>query len=262
MKKVKEIVGMLIVVLVTLCSCTADPIEQNLLLKRIVEISVDGSTNTTTLIYNDNKIVNIDKVDQLLKFYYTDDLITKLETRDKTTQKLSTLDYTYTKEKLTQIISSENYVINYVHNNDGTVSYEKLIKDSSRVQIKNYHGILYFQNGNLVKDDKTIDDAGSGFLAKNTFSIEYDSKKNALKNILGFDKLLNYSEPISSNNGVIRNEVSSVTDIVNNQTTSSINRIDSKYSYNSLDYPTEIVSENIVFGGSNSKHLKSQLFYN
>ena len=106
------------------------------------------------------------------------------------------------------------------------------------------------------------DDAGKGILAQNNTNLEYDYKKNALKNILGFDKLLDYSKAISSNNETVGTHASSIEYLDDDQVVSSIKRIDSKYQYNSNGYPTEIVSQNIVFGGSNSNHLKSQLFYN
>ncbi len=263
MKKVKGIVGIVGVILMTLSSCTSEPIEQVSMLKKIVEVSVDGTSNTTLLAYDGNKLVNIDKVDQLSKFYYTGDLITKVVELDKTTQHVNTLDYSYSEEgKLTKITSSDNYVINYVFNNDGSVSYEKLTKDSHNLEVKNYHGILYFQNENLVKDDRTLDDAGSDVLAKKVLSIAYDYKKNALKNILGFDKLLDYSKIISSNNEILSTAVSSFKYIDDNQVISEIKRFDSEYQYDSNGYPTEIVSKNIMFGGSDSNHLKSQLFYN
>ncbi|MBC7845250.1 MAG: hypothetical protein H7Y10_02005 [Flavobacterium sp.] len=263
MKKVKQIVGIVVVLLMTLCSCTSDPIEQVQFLKKIVEVSVDGTSNTTLLTYDGNKLVSIDKVDQLSKFYYTGDLITKVVTLDKTTQHSNTLDYSYSNiGKLTKITSSDNYVINYIHNNDGSVSYEKLTKDSNNLEVKNYHGILYFQNENLIKDERTLDDAGNGVLAKNLLNIGYDSKNNALKNILGFNKLLDYSKIISSNNEILSTAVTSVKSINDDQVISEIKRYDSEYQYNSNGYPTEIVSKNILFGGSDSNHLKSQLFYN
>lgn len=262
MKKAKEIVGIVAVLLMTLCSCTSDPIEQVQFLKKIVEVSVDGTSNTTILTYDGNKLVSIDKADQLSKFYYTGDLITKVEELDKNTQHLSTLKYSYSEGQLTKITSSDNYVINYVHNNDGSVSYEKLTPDFDNIDVKNYHGILYFQNENLVKDERTLDDAGKGILAKNVLSIAYDYKKNALKNILGFDKLLDYSKIISSNNEILSTAVASVKHIDDNQVISEIKRFDSEYQYNANGYPTEIVSENIMFGGADSNHLKSQLFYN
>ncbi len=262
MKKAKGIVGVVVVLLMTLCSCTSDPMEQVQFLKKIVEVSVDGTSNTTFLAYDGNKLVSIDKVKKLSKFCYTGDLITKVVELKKTNQHLNTLEYSYLEGQLTKITSSDNYVISYSHNSDGSVSYEKITKDSNNLEVKNYHGILYFQNENLVKDDKTLDDAGSGVLAKNTFSFEYDYKNNALKNILGFDKLLDYSKAISSNNEIVGTAVSSIEYTDDDQVISAIKRIDSKYQYNSSGYPTEIVSENIMFGGSDSNHLKSQLFYN
>lgn len=261
-KKSKEIVGILVVILMTVCSCTTDSIEQTPMLKRIVEVSVDGPSNITTLSYDENKIVNIDKVDKFLKFYYTDDLITKVEDLDKTTQHLNTLNYAYSDGKLNEITSSDKYVINYIHNNDGSISYEKWTKDANHLEVKNSHGILYFQNENLVKVEKILEDAGLGILSKSTIILEYDYKNNALKNILGFDKLLDYSEIISSNNAVISTDVSSIKYITEDQITSSLKRIESQYKYNSLGYPTEMVSENILFGGSDSKYVKTQLFYN
>lgn len=262
MKKTKEIVGIVVVLLITLCSCTSEPIEQVQFLKKIVEVSVDGTSNTTILTYDENKIVNIDKVDKLLKFYYTGNLITKIVELDKTTQHVNTLDYSYSEGQLIKITSSDHYAINYNYNSDGTVSYEKLTKNSNDLEVKNYHGILYFQNENLVKDERILDDAGKGILAKNSISFEYDSKNNALKNILGFNKLLDYSKIISSNNEILSTIISSVKYTADDQISSSIKRIDSKCQYNSNGYPTEIVSENILFGGTDSKHLKSQLFYN
>jgi hypothetical protein len=261
MKKANEIIGIVFVILITLCSCTNENIEQVPLLRKVVEVSVDGSSSTTTLNYNGNKIVNIDKVDKLSEFYYTDDLITTIVESDKTTQHISTLDYSYSDGKLIKITSSDNYVLNYIHNNDGSVSYEKITKDSNNIEVKIYHGMLYFQNGNLTKDVKYLDDAGTGILVTSSISLEYDYKNNALHNILGYDKLLNFSKTISSNNDINLSEISSVKNLAEDQVISSIKTYTSKYTYNLNEYPTVIVSENILFGGKNSNHLKSVLFY-
>jgi hypothetical protein len=264
MKKANKIVGILVVVLVTLCSCTNEKVDQNQvqLLKKIVEVSVDGSSTTTSLNYDGNKIVNIDKFDAYIEFYYTGDLITKIVESDKTLQHNNTLNYSYSDGQLIKITSSDNYVINYIHNNDSSISYEKLTKDSNNLDVKIYHGVLYFQGENLIKDDKTLDDAGKGVLVKKSVSVEYDYKNNALHNILGFNKLLDYSKIISSNNAIISAESTSVNNLEDNQIISEVKRFDSKYQYNSNGYPTEIVSQNIIFGDSDSNHLKSQLFYN
>ena len=261
MKKAKIIIGIIVVILLTLSSCSTENIDQVPLLTKIVEVSVDGSSNTTTLNYNGNKIVNIDKVDKFSEFYYTDDLITRIVESDKNSQHKNTLNYSYSNGKLVKITSSDNYVINYVHNTDGSVSYEKSTKDLNNNEIKIYHGILYFQNGNLIKDDRILDDAGKGILAKNSVSLEYDYKNNALNNIMGYGKLLNYSKTISYNNDVNRTETSSVKNFAEDQIISSIKTYKSKYTYNLEGYPTIIVSENLLFGGKNSNHLKSVLFY-
>jgi hypothetical protein len=264
MKKTIRIIGLVLISLTTLSSCTTESTDETQvqLLKKIVEVSVDGSSNTTLLTYNRNKIVSIDKVDTFSTFYYTKDLITKITELDKSTQRVNTLQYAYTDGKLTKITSSDNYVFNYTHNKDESVSYEKLTKDSNNNDVKIFHGTLYFQNGNIIKDDKTFDGTETGVLVENSTSIEYDYKKNALHNILGFSKLIDYSKTISSNNITSSLKISSVKHLDENQITSSTKMNLCKYLYDLNDYPTEIVSENILFGETNSKHVKSLLFYN
>jgi hypothetical protein len=264
MIKINKIIGLVSVFLLTLFSCTNEKIDQDQvqLLKKIVEVSVDGSSNITLLTYDGNKIANIDKFDKHSEFYYIGDLITKIVVLDKTNQQVNTVQYSYLNGQLSKITSSEKYVINYIHNSDGTVSYEKLTKDSNNNDVRINHGTLYFQSGNLIKDDKFLDDAGQGILAENITSFEYDSKNNALSNILGYNKLLDYSKTISANNVISNSEISSFKNIAEDQIISAIKINNSKHQYDSIGYPIETVSENLIFGGTDSKHLKSQLFYN
>jgi hypothetical protein len=263
MKNSYKLILLVSFVFITLSSCTNESVALSpfQLLKKIVEVYADGTTNTTLIAYEDNKIVTIDKVDKLLKFYYSGVLITKITELNKSNQHVNTLQYDYFNGQLTKITSSDNYVLNYIHNPDGSVAYEKLTKDSNTNDVKIYHGTLYFQNGNLIENDQFLDDTGSGFLSENKKNISYDSKNNALNNILGFNKLLDYSELISLNNPMSSVETSSVKNIGSDQVSSSINLYSSKYSYDSNNYPNEIVSQNILFGGNEIKHVKSQLFY-
>jgi hypothetical protein len=264
MKTKKKLIGLALIFLITLSSCTNENVDQVpvQLLKKIVEVSVDGASNTTLLTYDGNKIVNIDKLDSFSEFYYTGDLITKIVVSDKTNQHVNTLQYSYSDGQLTKISSSDNYVMNYVHNTDSTVSYEKLTKDSNNNDVRIFHGTLYIQSGNLVKDHKFLDDAGKNVLAESIKSFEYDHKNNALYHILGYNKLLDYSKTISLNNGISSTEISSVKHIDDDQVVSAMNIYKSKYQYDSMGYPTEIVSENTIFGGNDAKYLKSLLFYN
>ena len=263
MEKVIKNIGILVLVLTALCSCTNEAVEQNVpMLKRIVEVSVDGSTTTTTLNYNGVEILSIDKADAFLEFYYTGNLITKIVEINKTTSNKNTLDYLYVDGSLKKITSSDNYVIDYKQNKDGSVSYEKWTKDSNNVAVKVYFGTLFFQNQNLIKDEKIIEDTKKGILTTKTVNVVCDNKKNALHNILGFDKLFDFAKNVSSKNGIIHTESCTEKKLDDDQIISSIKRYDSTIQYNSNGYPTEIVSEKIFFGGSDSKHLKSQLFYN
>lgn len=263
MKKTNKLLWPVAVFLITLCSCTNENVGQIQLqfLKKIVEVSVDGSSNTALLAYDGNKIVNIDEFDVHSEFYYTGDLITRVVKSDKTNQHVNTLQYSYSDAQLTRITSSDNYVVNYIHNKDGSVSYEKLSKDSQNNDVRIYHGTLFFQGTNLSKDDRFLDNSGKGILAENIRSFEYDNKNNALSNILGYSKLLDYSQTISSNNVMRSSIISSIKDVNEDQVTSSIKIITSKYKYNLNGYPVEIVSEIPIFGENNSKHLKSGLFY-
>lgn len=263
MKKANKILGLVLVFLITLCSCSNENVGQVQVqfLKKIVEVSIDGASNTTLLAYDGNKIVNIDKFDKHSEFYYTGDFITRIVESDKTNQHVNTLEYFYSDGQLTRISSSDNYVLNYIHNAEGTVSYEKLTKDSNNNDVRIYHGTLYFQSGNLFKDHRFLDDAGKNVLAENSISFEYDDKNNALNNILGYNKLLDYSRTISSNNVVSSFKISSVKYLDVDRATSSAHIYKSKCQYDSMGYPTEIVSENLIFGGNDYNHLKSILFY-
>lgn len=258
-----KIVLLVSILLITLSSCTSEKANESqvLLLKKIVEVTVDGTSKATFITYEGNKIVSIDKVDEFSKFYYTGDLITKITVLNKSTQNQNTLEYLYSENKLIKIISSDNYTLNYIHNTDGTVAYEKLTRDSNANEVRINHGTLYFQNGNLSKDEKVVDNVGTGVLAINKMEVSYDYKNNALLNILGFSKLLDYSKTISSNNDISSLETTSVRYLNEDQAISAIQMKTNKYQYNSDDYPTEIVSENEMFGGHNANHLKSQLFY-
>ncbi len=264
MKKTKEIIGILIVVLFTLCSCTNETVEiiQPQLLKKIVEVSVDGSSTITTLNYSGNKLQNIDKPDAFLEFYYTGNEITKIIEFNKASKLTNTLQYFYIEDKLVKITSSDNYVLNYIHNNDNTVSYEKVTKDAQNNDVKIHHGTLYFKNDNLIKDEQVLDNVETNILSKKSLNIVYDNKKNALYNILGFSKLLDFSRSISTNNPINCSETSYIKFVEEDRIISAVKLDKSISTYDNLGYPLEIVSENNIFGVYDAKHLKSQLFYN
>ncbi|QBN18642.1 hypothetical protein [Flavobacterium nackdongense] len=262
MKAALPYILILVLVFNTLCSCSTETVEQVPMLKSIVEISLDGSSTTTSLRYNANKIVSIDMADTFLEFQYSENFITKIIETNKISSQKNTLDYTYVNGVLSKITSSAHYEIIYKSNKDGTISYEKWSKDATNLAVRDYYGTLVFQNENLVKIEKTVEDKQKKMLLTTTVNCAFDNQKNALRNILGFDKLLDFSNSISLNNCILSTQSTTEKYLDDNQIVSSIKRWDSKIQYNSDGYPTEIVSEKGFFGQANAKHLKSQLFYN
>jgi hypothetical protein len=264
MKKRIKVIGVIVCIIGTLSSCSNEAVElvQPQLLKTVVEVSVDGTSTKTTLNYDGNKIQSIDKADAYLEFSYTEDLITKIINKDKVSKHANTLQYSYTQGKLVKIVSSDNYVINYIHNDDNTVYYEKVTKDVQNKDVKIYHGTLYFQNDNLVKDEQVLDNIEPNISSKKSLNVVYDNKINAMRNVLGFSKLLDYSKSISANNPLNYYETSTVKHISEDQIISAFKLNKSTSKYDVLGYPVEIESEYSIFGENNPSHSKSLLFYN
>lgn len=256
MGEVNKIVSLLMVSIVVLCSCSEDKVSTDKLLRKTVEISENGTSITTLYNYNGNEIVSVDGAKKYISYTYTDGLITKIITKDKESQWSVTLDYTYNKAQLVRMYSSEGYVMNYSHKGDGTVSYEKVVLDSQNQETKVFHGILYFENWNLVKDERIFDDSPQGVLSKQKVSFEYDSKNNPFYNILGYAKLLSHNEVISINN----NRLAVVERVViqDDQLTSSANLYQGVFKYDTDNYPVEHVTEASIV---NPNYVKTQFFY-
>ncbi|MFV8342289.1 hypothetical protein [Flavobacterium sp. XS2P39] len=259
MKKAKSIYWILSIFLLTLYSCSNDSDDSVKLLKKVIETSENGTSVTTLFTYDGDKIVTTDGVGKHTDFSYTDGLISKIVTLDKTSQFIETIEYTYIAGELVRAKSLNNYIINYIHNSDETVSYEKLAINAGSQQVKMYHGILYFQNENLIRDERILDNTAPGVLSKYSVSFEYDSKYNPLFNILGYKKLLELKEAISSNNSLISTVITSVSK--DDQITSSATFYRNSFTYDFENYPTELVTENARSDNGNTGYLKSQYFY-
>lgn len=259
MKKPKKIFCVLSIFLWTVFSCSNDKDDSIKLLKKIVATAIDGTSATTLFTYNGNEIVSVDGVQKHSDFTYTNGLITKIVTLDKTNQVVETIEYTYVAGELVRAKSLNNYVINYIHNADDTVSYEKLAINSGNGEVKVYHGILYFKNENFIKDERTMDNTGAGILTKYSISFDYDSKHNPLYNVLSYSKLLNYNETISPNNSLI--STVTISTAKEDQITSSASYYKNSFQYDLENYPTEQVSENAMGTSGTSGYVKSEFFY-
>ena len=256
MKKA-NVFWVLAAVLFTFYSCVNDKSVNAKLLTKLVETAEDGSSVTTLFTYNGNEIVRAENAKQQFNYTYTNGLISKIVTKNKSDQSIITVDYNYENDKLTYVKSSDNYWINFVHNTDGTVVYERFTLNTKNQEVKLHHGILSFKDGNLVKDKRTLDDTPVGIVTTNIVSFEYDSKKNPMRGILGFDKLLNQNQLVSINNSVIS--------VVENSTINALDQIissarlyRSSFEYDTDDCPTVQISEN---GTGNVGYLKSEYYY-
>jgi uncharacterized lipoprotein YehR (DUF1307 family) len=260
MKKAIQILFVSVLML-SITSCSSDDNNQEKLLKRVIEVNEDGSSSTTNLTYNGNHIVSIVSDTKSETFSYTGDLITRITSLDMTNQMQITFDYSYTDDKLTKVISSDNYELNFTHNENGTVSYEKTMIDNDNNEILIYHGTLYFQGQNALEDIRILDNIPENVLSKEEVSFEYDGKKNPMYNITGYSKLLDRFATISANNAISSIKITSTTFLDTEQGISAAIQYPRNYHYDNNGYPKEIVSEYTVFGNQNPNHVKSLYFY-
>ena len=258
MKKAKSILLLLSIFLLTLYSCSNDNDDSIKLLRKIVETSEAGASEITLFTYNGNQVVSIDGTQKRIDFTYTDGLITKTVTLNKTNQLSETVEYSYIKGKLSEVESLGNYRIKYIHNSDKTVSYERFMISGNQ-QEKEFHGTLFFENENLIKDDRTLDNTNAGLISNSSISFNYDSNKNPLFLVMGFKELLNQNEKISLNNSVISTVITSVSK--DDQIISSAHLYKSSYMYDLENYPIERVSETAIFANGNTGYLKTEYFY-
>ncbi|TBX65371.1 hypothetical protein EZL74_12195 [Flavobacterium silvisoli] len=263
MKNVIKLLCSAAVAVLAFTSCSSDSTSnQKKLLKRLVEVSKDGSSTEAIFIYDGNKIVSIDSDAKSTDFTYTNNLITTVVEVNNATLVQNTLNYTYQNDLLVKVVSSLNYEMHFVHNTNGTVTYEKTTKDNDGNEIVLFHGVLYYQNGNLVKDERTFDDAGINIISTQVQTYQYDSRNNPLINVLGFNKLLDQFTAASANNVITIYKESTIRYMDTDQVISAANLYNHVCKYDAENYPVEIVSEKPFFGVENSNHSKSQFFYN
>lgn len=154
---------------------------------------------TTTFTYDENKIVSISSENGLIEFAYNGNQIVR-ETQYKRYReetKYYEIQYTYSNDKLETCVltfgsqyqyDSKKYI--YSYKEDGTVKKETYRTDKKiGKQLENY-STLNVENGNLIK--AVLNAENGQYLS--TSQYDYDSNKNAFKNILGFNLLLDQAD--------------------------------------------------------------------
>jgi hypothetical protein len=203
-----------------------------------------GTNSKSTITYDGNKIVSTVDEDSKTIFTYDGDLIIKQEQfkidEQGNQSKSREVLYTYENGKLkTRIyrtdISAEypegNYTDKtiYTYTSNNLISYVNYLVDrASKLETKIGEGTLTYESGNLVKEQQKVSSVTT------TRVYEYDTKKNPLKNILGFNLLLNEISGFGINNAT--KTTRSASDYPNPSVYLS------NYIYNDKDFPTKQTS--------------------
>lgn len=169
-----------------------------------------GTNSTSTLKFDGNKIISSIESDAKTVFIYSGDFITKQEVFDTDKQGKEIKDqevvYSYENGKLKTRIFKEDITDQYpdgsyiektayTHISNEQISYINYsIDKNTKLETKINEGILIYKDGNLVKEEQKFNSI------KRTSVYEYDTNSNPLKNILGFNLLLNEISDVAKNN--------------------------------------------------------------
>lgn len=171
-----------------------------------------GTNSTSTLTYDGNKILSSIAEDSKIFFTYDGNTITKQEKFDVDSNgkesKNIELTYSYENGKLKTRVTRRSFSTKYpngetigktvyTHSSDDLISYiDYSVNPDTKIETKISEGSLMYKNGNLIQFKSVRGSAVSAIVQ------EFDNKNNPLKNILGFDLLLNETE--FSNNNVLK----------------------------------------------------------
>lgn len=265
MKKIIALFSALIMVLISSCSSdnpSSTSEDTSVLPKTISHVYPTtnlGTNNTSTITYSGNKIVNNIAGSSKIVFTYDGDVITKQEefyVDNKGAQKKNLeILYTYENGKLKTRILREGfstsypegqfiYKTAYIHSSDVQISsIASTVDPDTNAETKVEESSLTYKGGNLVKKVET---SGNSIYTR---VFEYDTKKNPLKNITGFNLLLDEISEYGSNNLV-------KTTYTTNYSSDTIIYLTS-YIYNDKDYPTK----NTSLAGDGSVEYEIQYQY-
>ncbi len=218
---------------------SSDDASGPVLLKKIIETDYNGDVFTTNYFYEGNKIVKtVDDDGYYEKFYYTGDLITKMEFYSDTNLLEQTDLFTYNSNQ--QLVSFQRLLHNedlgfkevYVYDLSGNVSVTYYNGDLTSQTNETGTGNVTFVNGEI----SVMNDVDSGV----TKTYTYDTKNTPMKNVLGMNKLAFYD---SGNDQGISHNVLTLTK-------SDGESVVSTYTYNSNDFPVTCVDDDSVLGNT------------
>ena len=215
----KQLSYCLLVIIFVLNSCSNEeyyPSENIILpktLKTIYPNHPDGNFSTD-FIYDGNKIVSITNKYDKRNYEYDGNHIMKEVVnslyKGEEIKKSETL-YTYENDKLktvTKFLNGQKTRYEYSYNNDGSINIETYNLDSKtgKESKKPEKDVITIINGNIAKSEFNWEE---DYDVVSISKYEYDTNKNALKNILGLNLLLDQfsldgETSLSSNNNIQR----------------------------------------------------------
>jgi hypothetical protein len=253
----KKFLCLFSVALLAFTSCSKDDNDSStpapsILVKLIAEFEGDKPVSRDVL-YNGNKVASITSADgSQKKFTYTGDFITKMEIINNNGALQGTVEYQYTNGKMVSYVRKEagatyNYKTEYVHNTDGTVSYEEFRINVSTGVEQEYGeiGKLTYKDGNLIKKESSF------YGSDSVYTYEYDDKNSPSKNMTGNSLLIDALTDVSVNNVIKETQTSKSGGNVYTYITTYT------YSYDADNYPTLKVA---TFPNGNSTSIKTTFF--
>ncbi|TBX70391.1 hypothetical protein EZL74_04235 [Flavobacterium silvisoli] len=228
MKKIL-VLTVLSTLLFTSCSSSdsSPAAENDVLMTKSIATYDNGTPITTTYVYSGKKIQkSMSSNGYYEKFYYTGDLLTRIDYFDDSDVWIYKETYDYNSNN--QLISygwielTNDYGSRelYTHNSDGTISVTKLYGNASVQSNFSDSGTIYLNNG-----DVSMIDMDSGGM----YMYSYDSKNSPFKNITGLDKV-NFTD--GDPTGVFHNMLTESHDGFPSETMSY------NYTYNGQNFPS------------------------
>ena len=254
MKKVFLFLSAISFVAISSCSDEENPVTppvnttDDVLVKRVTTQQDDpeGFNYTIDYTYSGNKLVQgIYDDGSLEKYYYTGDLITKIEYITNGTIEFQDVFAYNAQGKLTEyrfqwMLENTEEKSLYVYNSDNTVTETQLSGPINSTSTTGSVSTLSFANGEL---SQIVQENGS------TYTYSYDAKNSPFKNVTGYAEIAHAFVGDYETHGRSKNIVSIVNETFSqNYTTNSIQ-------YNADNYPT-VVSSTAIFFSENPNFVE------
>lgn len=243
----KKITLLFFVFILFSCSNSDDEVEefQNVpvgFLKQVKDFNL-GSMVVYNYYYLENKLLKIVSDNEIKRYTYTGDLITKIDVLDTTNNLIETQIFQYDIDN--NLIGSKTlyYTFNYGnrielnYNLDGTTSINHYSGNLTSQNTFDFINKLYFLNNEVIKSEINFNSSIS------TVIYEYDSNINPMHQVLGFSKLnlTLFNGSLPSQYHKIGNLNNCTKAIIDDPNISGI--VDYDFTYNSNNFPSFISSD-------------------